>query len=66
MTGSRKLLADAPPDWAEAALLVFVEGLTHAEAARAMDVSSSTVGNLCKRFVNWARPRMGPPAESET
>lgn len=51
----RDLLARADERQAQAALLVFVDGLSHDEAAVVLDVSRRTVGNLCKRFVKWAR-----------
>lgn len=55
----RDLLARAEPRQARAALLVFVDGLTHDEAAEVLEVSRRTVGNLCKRFVAWAREETG-------
>lgn len=51
----RDLLARADERQAQAALLVFVDGLTQDEAAQIMQVSRRTVGNLCARFVEWAR-----------
>lgn len=54
----RALLADADPQQAEAALAVFVDGMSHAEAATVLGVSRRTVGNLCARFVEWARARI--------
>lgn len=54
----RQLLADADPRQAEAAAAVFVDGMSHAEAAKVMGVSRRTVGNLCDRFVSWAQGRL--------
>ena len=54
----RRLLAEADPEQAEAAVLVFVDGLSHAEAAEVLGVSRRTVGNLCERFVTWGRERL--------
>lgn len=51
----RDLLARADERQAQAALLVFVDGLSHDEAAVILEVSRRTVGNLCQRFVDWAR-----------
>lgn len=54
----RQILADADPRQAEAALAVFVDGMSHAEAAEVLGVSRRTVGNLCARFQSWARERL--------
>lgn len=54
----RRLLAEADPREAEAALAVYVDGMSHAEAAVVLEVSRRTVGNLCARFVEWARARV--------
>ncbi|MCA9539348.1 MAG: RNA polymerase sigma factor [Myxococcales bacterium] len=59
MAALRALLADADPQQAEAAVAVFVEGMAHAEAAEVLGVSRRTVGNLCDRFLSWARARLG-------
>jgi RNA polymerase sigma-70 factor (ECF subfamily) len=58
MLSMRRLLAEAEPRCAEAALAVFVDGMSHAEAAEVLQVSRRTVGNLCDRFVSWARKRL--------
>ena len=55
----RELLAEADPRQAEAAAAVYVDGMSHAEAAKVIGVSRRTVGNLCDRFVTWARDRLG-------
>ena len=51
----RELMAVADPDLAAAALCVFVEGMTGAEAAEALSVSRRTVINRVERFKAWAR-----------
>ncbi|MEZ4474428.1 MAG: sigma-70 family RNA polymerase sigma factor [bacterium] len=54
----RRLLAEADPREAAAALAVFVDGMSHAEAAAVLEVSRRTVGNLCERFTTWAAQRL--------
>lgn len=54
----RELLAEADEDCAAAALYVFVEGMSHDEAAPLLGVSRRTVGNLLDRFVRWAQERL--------
>jgi RNA polymerase sigma-70 factor (ECF subfamily) len=51
----RKLLAKADPDQARAALCVYVDGMSHAEASEILEVSRRTVGNLLDRFNTWAQ-----------
>ncbi|MCG8416545.1 MAG: RNA polymerase sigma factor [Proteobacteria bacterium] len=51
----RRLLAEAQPDQAAAAVYVFVDGMTRPQAAQALGVSLRTVGNLLTRFTRWAR-----------
>lgn len=58
MVQMRRLLAEADPREAAAAVAVFVDGMSHAEAAQVLDVSRRTVGNLCDRFVRWAAERL--------
>lgn len=50
----RDLLARANEREAEAAVLVYMDGMSHREAAEVMDVSKRTVGNLLDRFRAWA------------
>lgn len=51
----RVLLARAPDGrWADAALCVYVDGMSHEEAAEVLEVSKRTVGNLLERFTSWA------------
>jgi len=51
----RKLLAAADERQARAAIHVYVDGMSQAEAAELMGVSQRTVSNLLERFVSWAR-----------
>jgi RNA polymerase sigma-70 factor, ECF subfamily len=51
----RRLLAEAEPECARAAVYVLVDGMSHEEAAQHLEVSRRTVGNLLDRFRNWAR-----------
>jgi len=54
MLTMRKLLALADPSWTQAAIYVFVDGMSHKEAAQILGVSRRTVGNLLDRFQKWA------------
>ena len=58
MTLLRGLLHEAEPQQAKAAVAVFIDGMSHAEAAKVLGVSRRTVGNLCDRFTRWARGRL--------
>ena len=51
----RKLLAKADPEQAKAAVCVYIDGMSHSEAAEILDVSRRTVGNLLDRFNTWAQ-----------
>lgn len=51
----RQLLCKAEPQQAQAAVYVYVDGMTRPEAAHAMGVSLRTVGNLLRRFAKWGR-----------
>jgi len=51
----RRVLAEAPPDQAAAAVYVHLDGMSHAEAAKLLGVSRRTVGNLLERFATLAR-----------
>ncbi|MCA9517412.1 MAG: RNA polymerase sigma factor [Myxococcales bacterium] len=51
----RRVLAEAPPEQAAAAVYVHVDGLSHDEAAAILGVSRRTVGNLVERFGRLAR-----------
>ena len=51
----RKLLAAASPQEARAAMCVYIDGMSQAEAAEILEVSRRTVGNLLERFNKWAK-----------
>ena len=50
----RGLLARADEREARAAVYVFIDGMSHEEAAELLGVSKRTVGNLVERFRAWA------------
>lgn len=54
----RKVLAEADPREAAAAIYVFLDGMSHDEAAELLGTSRRTVGNLVDRFVKSARARL--------
>jgi len=58
MVALRDLLTEAEPRSAKAAVAVYVDGMSQAQAAQVLQVSRRTVGNLCDRFVQWARKRL--------
>jgi DNA-directed RNA polymerase specialized sigma24 family protein len=45
---------------------VYVEGLSHEEAAELLGVSRRTIGNLLDRFVEWAREQVPELIETNT
>ena len=51
------LLAEADEKQAQAAVYVYLDGMSHEEAAELLGVSKRTVGNLIDRFVAWAQRR---------
>lgn len=51
----RRLLVAAPEDQARAAIYVFLDGMSHDEAAELLGVSRRTVGNLLERFQSRAQ-----------
>lgn len=53
----RRLLADGDPKQTQAAVYVYLDGMSHDEAAGLLGVSKRTVGNLLERFTAWARSR---------
>ena len=59
----RNLLAQAEPTSAAAAVYVYIEGMSHEEAAQLLCVSRRTVGNLLERFDAWARAALCDPHE---
>lgn len=54
---TRQLLASAEQKCAEAAVFVLVDGMTHKEAAKLLDVSPRTVGYLVERFIHSCRKK---------
>jgi RNA polymerase sigma-70 factor (ECF subfamily) len=50
----RHLLAIADEELAQAAVCVYIEGMSHSEAAEVLGVSKRTVGNLVERFLAFA------------
>ena len=58
----RRLLAAADERQAAAAVYVFLDGMSHEEAAELLGVSKRTVGNLLERFQAWAQEQIEPPA----
>ncbi|WP_257448690.1 RNA polymerase sigma factor [Archangium lipolyticum] len=50
----RRLLSTADERQAAAAVYVFLDGMSHEEAAEVLGVSKRTVGNLLERFQAWA------------
>ena len=59
----RRLLAAADERQAAAAVYVFLDGMSHEEAAAVLGVSKRTVGNLIERFQAWASTQVGSEAE---
>jgi RNA polymerase sigma-70 factor (ECF subfamily) len=53
----RRLLAEADEQQARAAIYVYLDGMSHEEAAAVLGVSKRTVGNLIDRFLAWANQR---------
>lgn len=59
----RRLLSEADERQAAAAVYVFLDGMSHEEAASVLGVSKRTVGNLLERFQAWAAERVAQPPE---
>lgn len=51
----RRLLRTADEQQARAVIYVFLDGMSHEEAAELLEVSKRTVGNLIERFLAWAQ-----------
>lgn len=60
----RRVLAEADPQCASAAVCVYLDGMSHEEAAEVLEVSRRTVGNLLERFAAFARKRLSEPEAS--
>jgi len=61
----RRVLAEAEPQCAQAAVCVYLDGMSHEEAAEVLEVSRRTVGNLLERFATFARKRLSDPDSKE-
>jgi RNA polymerase sigma-70 factor (ECF subfamily) len=62
----RKLLAGADEQQAQAVIYVFLDGMSHQEAAEVLGVSKRTVGNLIERFQKWANEQSAVSRDSAT
>lgn len=63
----RWLLANADPKQAQAAVYVYLDGMSYAQAAKPLGVSKRTVGNLLERFQTWAQAQViHLPKEAES
>jgi RNA polymerase sigma-70 factor (ECF subfamily) len=60
----RRLLATADPQQAQAVVYVFLDGMSHEEAAGVLGVSKRTVGNLIDRFRAWAQETPEAPGDT--
>ena len=60
---AKRLLAEATGTWAQAAVCVYVKGMSHREASVEMGVSRRSIGNFLDRFTRWAAERLQAPAE---
>ena len=61
----RRLLQEAEEELARVAVYVYVDGMTHDEAAELLQVSRRTVGNMLERFNAWARERLREKSSAE-
>ena len=59
----RRFLAEADEQQARAAVYVYLDGMSHEEAAGVLGVSKRTVGNLIERFLAWANQRSASTGE---
>lgn len=62
----RRLLAEADEQQARAAVYVYLDGMSHEEAAAVLGVSKRTVGNLIERFLGWAGQRSTAAGDPKT
>lgn len=52
---ARETLLKVPePEWAQAAIYVYTDGMTQQEAAKVMGVSVRSIGNYLRRLKEWA------------
>ena len=59
----RQLLSEADEQQARAAVYVYLDGMSHDQAALLLGVSKRTVGNLIERFFAWAQKRSANPEQ---
>lgn len=60
----RDLLARGDEQQVQAAVYVYLDGMSHEQAAPLLGVSKRTVGNLLERFSAWARAQEAEPEAS--
>lgn len=53
----RQLLSEADPQQAQAVIHVYLDDMSHEQAAELLGVSKRSVGNLVERFLTWAQKR---------
>ncbi len=58
-----QLLENAEPRQAQAAVYVYIDGMSQAESAQLMEVSVRTIANLLSRFNQWAKEQLRHPGE---
>ena len=61
----RQILSEIEEREAQAAIYVYVDGMSHREAADIIGVSKRTIGNLLERFHRAADARLGAKKEVE-
>lgn len=61
----RRILGEADEQQARAAIYVYLDGMSHEEAAELLGVSKRTVGNLLDRLQAWANRSDGPAATAK-
>jgi len=57
----QKLLSAADEQEGQAAVYVYIDGMSHQEVAEVLGVSRRTVGNLLDRFNAWAQKKLKDP-----
>ena len=62
----RWLLANADERQAQAAIYVYIDGMSYDEAAPLLGVSKRTVGNLLERFQSWCAEQMRAAASASS
>ena len=61
----REILSAIEEREAQAAIYVYVDGMSHREAAEMIGVSKRTIGNLLERFQQAANARLGEKKEAK-